>query len=35
VVRGLGLVIEDDHALLQFTDRVYDGLYAWVQRGTQ
>ena len=35
VVRGLGLVIEGDHALLQFTDRVYDGLYAWLQRGTQ
>jgi hypothetical protein len=32
IVRGLGFVIEDDHALLAFTDRVYDGLYAWLQR---
>jgi hypothetical protein len=32
IVRGLGLVIEDDHALLALTDRLYDGLYAWVRR---
>lgn len=32
VIRGLGLVIEDDHGLLRLTDRIYDGLYAWVQR---
>ena len=32
IVRGLGIVIEDDHELLAFTDRLYDGLYAWVQR---
>jgi hypothetical protein len=32
IVRGLGLVIEDDHELLALTDRLYDGLYAWVQR---
>ncbi len=32
IVRGLGLVIADDHELLGFTDRLYDGLYAWVQR---
>ena len=32
IVRGLGLVIDDDHDLLGFTHRVYDGLYAWVQR---
>jgi hypothetical protein len=34
VVRGLGLVIEDDHELFRLTDRVYDGLYAWVRRQT-
>lgn len=32
VIRGLGLVIEDDYELLRLTDRVYDGLYAWVRR---
>jgi hypothetical protein len=32
LVRGLGLVIEDDLALLALTDRLYDGLYAWVRR---
>jgi hypothetical protein len=32
IVRGLGLVIPDDQELLRFTDRVYDGLYAWVRR---
>ena len=32
VIRGLGLVIEDDHALLALTDRIFDGLYAWVRR---
>ena len=32
IVRGLGLVIPDDHTLLALTDRLYDGLYAWVQR---
>lgn len=35
VVRGLGLVTEDDHELLRFTARVYDGLYAWVQRSLE
>ena len=35
IVRGLGLVTPDDHELLRFTARVYDGLYAWVQRLTQ
>ena len=35
IIRGLGLVTPDDHELLRFTDRVYDGLYAWVQRLTQ
>jgi hypothetical protein len=34
VIRGLGMVIEDDHELFALTDRVYDGLYAWVQRMT-
>jgi hypothetical protein len=32
IVRGLGLVTTDDHELLRFTARLYDGLYAWVQR---
>jgi hypothetical protein len=32
IVRGLGQVIPDDHALLALSDRLYDGLYAWVQR---
>jgi hypothetical protein len=32
IVRGLGLVIPNDQELLTFTHRVYDGLYAWVQR---
>ncbi len=32
---GLGLVTRDDHELLRCTDRIYDGLYAWVQRLTQ
>jgi hypothetical protein len=35
VIRGLGMVIEDDHELLALTDRIYDGLYAWVRRTTQ
>jgi hypothetical protein len=35
VIRGLGLVTPDDHELLRFTGRIYDGLYAWVQRQTQ
>jgi hypothetical protein len=35
VIRGLGMVIENDHELLGLTERVYDGLYAWVQRMTQ
>jgi hypothetical protein len=34
VIRGLGMVIENDHELVALTDRVYDGLYAWVQRMT-
>ena len=32
IIRGLGLVIPDDAELLALTDRVYDGLYAWVRR---
>jgi len=32
IVRGLGIVIQDDYELLALTDRIYDGLYAWVQR---
>jgi hypothetical protein len=32
IIRGLGLVIPDDQELLQFTARLYDGLYGWVKR---
>ena len=32
IIRGLGMVIENDHELLALTDRIYDGFYAWVQR---
>jgi hypothetical protein len=32
IVRGLGAVTPDDHELLAFTHRVYDGLYAWLTR---
>ena len=32
IIRGLGLVIRDDTELLELTDRIYDGLYAWVLR---
>ena len=35
IVRGLGLVTPDDHELLALTDRLFDGLYAWVQRTVQ
>jgi hypothetical protein len=35
LVRGLGLVTADDHELLRYTDRLYDGLYAWVKRTLQ
>jgi hypothetical protein len=35
VIRGLGMVIENDHELLALTDRIYDALYAWVRRMTQ
>ena len=33
VIRGLGMVIDDDHELLAVTQRIYDGLYAWLRRG--
>ncbi|MBA3344933.1 MAG: chromate resistance protein [Gemmatimonadales bacterium] len=32
VIRGLGLVIQDDHELLRATDQLYHGLYAWVRQ---
>jgi hypothetical protein len=35
VIRGLGLVIPDDHELLRYTERIYDGLYEWAQRLTR
>lgn len=35
VIRGLGHVIRDDHELLRFTERIYDGLYAWARRTTR
>jgi hypothetical protein len=34
LIRGLGMVIEDDHQLLGYTDQLYDGLYAWLGRPT-
>jgi hypothetical protein len=33
VIRGLGMVIDDDRELLAVADRIYDGLYAWLKRG--
>lgn len=35
VIRGLGMVVPDDHELLAFTHRLYDGLYAWTRRTVQ
>jgi hypothetical protein len=35
IVRGLGLVTPDDQELLRLTDRVYEGLYAWVRSTLQ
>lgn len=35
VIRGMGFVTPDDHELLRLTERIYDGLYAWVQRVPQ
>ena len=35
VIRGLGLVTPDDHELLRHTERLYDGLYAWLQHLTR
>ena len=35
VIRGLGLVIKDDLHLFTITDRIYDGLYLWLQRTTE
>jgi len=32
IIRGLGLVVSDDHELFTITDRVYDGLLAWFRR---
>jgi hypothetical protein len=32
IVRGLGIVVPNDHELLSLTYRMYDGLYAWLQR---
>jgi hypothetical protein len=32
VIRGLGMVIEDDLELLRISERVYDGLFAWFRR---
>lgn len=34
IIRGLGMVVDDDRALFALTDRIYDGLYAWFQRST-
>ena len=35
VIRGLGMVIEDDLDLFTVTDRIYDGLHLWLQRTTE
>ena len=32
LIRGLGMITPDDHELLAVTDRLYDGLYAWLKR---
>jgi hypothetical protein len=32
VIRGLGMIIEDDLELFTITDRIFDGLYAWLKR---
>lgn len=32
VIRGLGLVVQDDLRLFALTDQVYDGLLAWIRR---
>jgi hypothetical protein len=32
VIRGLGMVIENDLELFRVTDRIFDGLYTWFQR---
>lgn len=32
IIRGLGMVITDDLELFTVTDRIYDGLCAWVGR---
>jgi len=34
IIRGLGMVIDDDLELFRVTSRIYDGLYAWMQRMT-
>ena len=34
IIRGLGMVIEDDLELFGLTDRIYDGLYQWFRRPT-
>lgn len=35
VIRGLGMVIENDHQLFAVTDRIYDGLHAWFRRSVE
>ena len=32
VIRGLGMVVPDDHELLELSARIYEGLYAWIRR---
>ena len=34
VIRGLGIVIEDDLELFRVSDRIYDGLYQWFRGQT-
>lgn len=35
IIRGLGMVIQSDADLLAYTDRLYDGLHAWLRRPGQ
>ncbi|HEU5218174.1 MAG TPA: chromate resistance protein ChrB domain-containing protein [Gemmatimonadales bacterium] len=32
IIRGVGMLIEDDRELFAVTDRVFEGLYAWFKR---
>ena len=34
IVRGMQLSLPDDHALIEYTDATFDGLYAYLRRET-